>query len=82
MTAGFSADPGGETTAPSSVHDSLIWRQSTFSGGTNCVEVALTAEELVYIRDSHSVGNGPVLAISLSSWRYLLNRIRTGELDI
>ena len=82
MTAGFSGDPMRETTAPSSVYDSLTWRRSTFSGGINCVEVAPTARGLVYIRDSRSAGNGQVLTISLSSWQVFLNRIRTGELDL
>src|SRR5262249_40921460 len=81
MTASSTADPRRERTAPSHVHDSLIWRRSTFSGGTNCVDVA-TAEGAVYIRDSQAAGNGQVLTISLPSWQAFLNSIRAGEPDL
>ena len=81
MTAGSTADPRRETTASSHVHDSLTWRRSTFSAGTNCVEVA-TTKGTVYIRDSRSAGNGQVLTTSLLSWQAFLNGIRTGERDL
>jgi hypothetical protein len=80
MTASSPADPGREATAPSHVVNFLTWRRSTFSGGTNCVEVA-TAERAVYIRDSKSPDDGQIIATSLSSWQALLNSIRAGELN-
>lgn len=81
MTASSTADPGKEATAPSHVHNFLTWRRSTFSGGTNCVEVA-TAEGTIYIRDFKSPGDGQILATSRSSWQALLNSIRAGELNL
>jgi hypothetical protein len=81
MTAGSTAVPRRETTASSNVHGSLTWRRSTFSGGTNCVEVA-TTEGTVCIRDSRDASNGQVLTTSLLSWQALLNSIRAGELDL
>jgi hypothetical protein len=81
MTAGSTADPRRKTMAPSRVQDLLTWRRSTYSGGTNCVEVA-TAEGAVYIRDSKSLGDCTLLVTSLSSWKALLNRIRAGELNL
>lgn len=81
MSASSTVDPGREATAPSHVHNFLTWRRSTFSGGTNCVEVA-TAEGAVYIRDSKSLGDGQIIATSLSSWQALLNSVRAGELDL
>jgi hypothetical protein len=79
MTASSTANPRREATASSYGHNFLTWRRSTFSGGTNCVEVA-TAEGAVYIRDSKSPG-GQILATSLSSWQVLMNSIRAGELN-
>ncbi len=81
MTASSATDPGREATAPSHVHNFLTWRRSTFSGGTNCVEVA-TAEGAVYIRDSKSPDDGQVIATSRSSWQALLSSIRAGELNL
>jgi hypothetical protein len=80
MTASSPVNPEREATALSHVVNFLTWRRSTFSGGTNCVEVA-TAEEAVYIRDSKSPDDGQIIATSLSSWQALLNRIRAGELN-
>jgi Domain of unknown function (DUF397) len=81
MTASSTADPGMGAKASSYVHNFPTWRRSTFSGGTNCVEVAL-AGEAIYIRDSKSPVDGQMLATSLSSWQALLNRIRAGELSL
>ena len=78
MTAGATASPGRDTTAPAYVHESLSWRRSTYSAGTNCVEVAI-AKEAVLVRDSRSLDNGKVLIASLSSWQAFLNRIREQE---
>jgi hypothetical protein len=77
MTASSSAGPGRKAKAPSHVHNFLTWRRSTFSGATNCVEIA-AAEGAVYIRDSKSSVDSQILATSLSSWQALLNRIRAG----
>lgn len=81
MTAGSTADPRRETTASSHVNDSLAWRRSTFSAGTNCVEVATTMGT-VYIRDSRSASNGQVLSSSPLFWQDFLNGIRVRELDL
>jgi hypothetical protein len=78
MTAGATAGPRLDTTVPSYVHESLSWRRSTYSAGTNCVEVAI-AKEVVLVRDSRSLDNGQVLTASLSSWQAFLNKIREQE---
>lgn len=81
MAADSTADPRSETTAFSYVRGSLTWRKSTYSGGTNCVEVA-TCEGTVYLRDSQNAGNGQVLTTSCLSWQAFLSGIRAGELDL
>lgn len=81
MTASSRADFEKEAAASLHLRNSLSWRRSTYSGGTNCVEVA-TAEGTVYIRDSKSTDSGHVVTVPLSSWRSLLNSIRAGELNL
>jgi hypothetical protein len=54
--------------------DALEWRTSSFTAnGSNCVEVALTAEVLV--RDSKAPQGGH-LVISASSWARFLNDVK------
>ncbi|WP_190217361.1 DUF397 domain-containing protein [Streptomyces griseosporeus] len=47
----------------------LHWFKSSYSGsdGGDCVEVA-TGLDVVYVRDSKAVGNGPVLQVSRDEW--------------
>lgn len=52
----------------------LTWRKSSFSGASNCVEVA-TSGDLVFIRDSKDP-EGPVLTTSLDQWRAFVEYVR------
>ncbi|MEV5319387.1 DUF397 domain-containing protein [Streptomyces sp. NPDC052687] len=49
--------------------DGLHWFKSSYSGsdGGDCVEVA-TGLDAVYIRDSKTMGDGPVLRVSRGEW--------------
>lgn len=49
--------------------DGLAWVKSSHSGpnGGDCVEVAAGAEA-VYVRDSKTAGDGPVLRIGRDGW--------------
>jgi hypothetical protein len=60
--------------------ESIVWRKSTASGGTNCVEVAL-GETSIYVRDSKDRG-GPVLAFTRSEWIAFLADAREGVFGI
>ncbi|MFF9754618.1 DUF397 domain-containing protein [Streptomyces sp. NPDC014344] len=47
----------------------LVWFKSSYSGtnGGDCVEVAAGAGA-VYVRDSKTVGDGPVLRVGRDEW--------------
>jgi hypothetical protein len=49
--------------------DRLRWFKSSYSGsgGGNCLQVA-TDLDAVYVRDSKTVGNGPVLRLGRGAW--------------
>jgi hypothetical protein len=51
----------------STASSALKWKISSASGGTNCVEVALSADK-VLVRDSKNRNNG-ALQFSSASWR-------------
>lgn len=56
--------------------DENAWRTSTFSNGTNCVEVAFTRRG-VLVRDSKN--HGAVLSLSHRVWRDFTTSIRDGH---
>jgi Domain of unknown function (DUF397) len=56
--------------------DPTTWRTSTFSNGTNCVEVAFTIRS-VLVRDSKN--RGPVLSVSHQVWEDFAAAIRYGH---
>ncbi|WP_406333617.1 DUF397 domain-containing protein [Streptomyces zaomyceticus] len=49
--------------------DELHWFKSSYSGsdGGDCVEVA-AGLNAVYVRDSKSMGDGPMLRVSQGEW--------------
>jgi hypothetical protein len=53
------------------------WRTSTYSGGTNCVEVAFV-EGGVAVRDSKQ-RHGPVLIFTVAEWDAFLQGVGDGE---
>jgi hypothetical protein len=55
----------------------LVWRKSTFSAGTECVEVAVEGRS-VFVRDSKN-GSDPPLELSADAWRVFLNGMRAGK---
>ena len=60
-------------------HGRELWRKSSRSSDTSCVEVA-RGDGLLLVRDS----KGPetqILAMAPEDWRRLLERIRQGDLD-
>jgi hypothetical protein len=58
-----------------------IWRTSSRSSSTNCVEVAaLPAARLVAVRDSKDP-DGPVLTFARTQWRAFLAGAKAGEFD-
>jgi Domain of unknown function (DUF397) len=60
--------------------ESIVWRKSTASGGTNCVEVSF-GETLVHVRDSKDRG-GPVLSFTRPEWMAFLAGAREGGFGI
>ncbi|MBQ1048279.1 DUF397 domain-containing protein [Micromonospora sp. C51] len=52
-----------------------IWRTSTRSGSTDCVEVADNLPGVVAVRDSKD-RQGPVLAFTPSTWRSFVDRLK------
>ncbi len=57
----------------------LIWRTSSRSSQTACVEVALT-DEVVAVRDSKHRGGGH-FAVSRPNWDNFLHRLKNGSYD-
>jgi hypothetical protein len=59
---------------------SLLWKKSSVSGVSSCVEVA-KAQEMMLVRDSKNPG-GSVLAFSTAEWRAVMIDVRTGQYPI
>ncbi|POM23459.1 hypothetical protein BTM25_46120 [Actinomadura rubteroloni] len=58
----------------------MNWRKSTHSSQSDCVEAAPAAAAVV-VRDSADPG-GPRLRVGARGWRTLLERARSGALDL
>lgn len=60
---------------------SADWRKSSYSanGGQNCIEVGNDRGGIL-VRDTKNKGRGPVLSVSASDWRRLVDDVRTGKL--
>lgn len=57
------------------------WRKSSRSdGGDNCVEVALSSDGSVGVRDSKDP-EGPVLVFTPAEWDAFTGGVRDGEFD-
>jgi hypothetical protein len=57
-----------------------VWRKSTASGTSDCVEVAF-AGEAVLVRCSWDP-SGPMLTFSRPEWAAFLAGVRSGEFDL
>ena len=57
----------------------LVWRRSSASGLSDCVEVAVS-QGLIMVRHSMNP-TGPTLIFSESEWRAFLIGVRNGEFD-
>lgn len=61
--------------------DGLRWTKArASSAGNNCVEVAVTQDGMVLVRDSKDRG-GPALCFSRSEWAAFLSGAKGGEFD-
>ncbi|TQS42280.1 DUF397 domain-containing protein [Cryptosporangium phraense] len=58
-----------------------VFRKSTFSAYGNCVEVALSEDD-VRVRDSKQVPGGAVLAFSTSVWRDFTEGVKAGRFGL
>ena len=58
----------------------VVWRKSSFSGGTgqNCVEVAHLAGDCVAVRHSKHP-RGPALTFSADEWTAFVHGVLAGE---
>jgi Domain of unknown function (DUF397) len=56
-----------------------VWRKSTLSGTSSCIEVALT-QGRVAVRDSKD-RTGPMLLFSLPQWEDFVEKVRKAEVD-
>jgi hypothetical protein len=57
-----------------------IWRKSTASGTSECVEVAFIDQSVLLRQSEHP--SGPVLAFSRAQWAAFLVGVRNGEFDL
>jgi len=58
-----------------------VYRTSSYSGGTNCVEVMNAADTgQVFVRHSREPDRPP-LAFSAAEWRTFINAMRDGRFD-
>jgi len=64
----------------SPVRDPLHWRKSSFSGETNCVEMALLPDGTVAMRDSRAPGNVAAIFSRAEVSAFLLG-VKAGEFD-
>jgi hypothetical protein len=55
-----------------------LWRKSSNSGDSDCVEVALNTE-LIGVRDSKNRSTGPVLAFTRDAWASFVSGLRAGD---
>lgn len=60
--------------------EQIVWRTSTRSSSTNCVEVA-TLDGGIAVRDSKDRG-GPTLRFARTSWVEFLAATKAGEFDL
>jgi hypothetical protein len=58
----------------------LLWRKSSFSGASGCVEVALL-EDGMAVRDSKDQ-TGPALRFTVPEWEAFVAGVRAGEFDL
>jgi uncharacterized protein DUF397 len=58
------------------------WRKSSYSNdqGSNCVEVAVTDDQIL-VRDSKHP-DGPTLAFTPSEWRAFVSGVKASEFDV
>ena len=57
---------------------SLVWRKSTRCESNGCVEVALTSDQRIALRNSTDP-QGPVLTFSRDTWGAFMEDIRAGK---
>lgn len=56
------------------------WRKSSWSASNgNCVEVATLRHDLVGVRDSKEVGQGPVLIFDGGAWNSFIESVKSGN---
>ena len=58
----------------------IVWRTSTASNGTHCVEVAFV-NQAVLVRDSKNRAHG-ALSLSPSAWQDFIAAVRQGQHDV
>lgn len=59
----------------------LTWHKARASATGNCVEVAVTAEDRVMVRDSKNP-RGAQIAFTESEWRAFLDGVAAGEFSM
>ena len=59
--------------------DKAVWRKSSYSQNTNCVEVAPFADH-VLIRNSRAQ-RGPTLVFTLAEWDAFVNGVSDGQFN-
>ena len=64
--------------------DNMSWRKSSYSGaqGGDCVEVGLTGDGTILVRDTKDHGHGLVHRYSPAEWRTFIAGVRDGKLNL
>lgn len=59
----------------------FAFKTSSYSGGGECVEVALAADPGVLVRDSKEPRSGTTLSFTTAEWSEFTDRVKNGEYD-
>jgi hypothetical protein len=79
----ISPDPGQRDRVSPEDIAVACWHKSSWSAANgSCVEVAQLGRGRVGVRDTKTLGRGPVLLVTSREWDVFLSRVRRGDFDI
>jgi hypothetical protein len=72
-------DLARERGTPEMADEAVVWRKSTKSGGSNCLQLAFV-HDFILVRDSKDP-SGPTLRFNRSEWLAFTAGLLAGEFD-